>query len=129
MALSWDDWVKKRGEVEVDDAQGYPVSSTDIAYFDHIKGEMRGGQKVKARRFVDDDLIIYVGAGIFKCLPIEGYNTREYKLEKKSGVWSCNCQYYKKNHLACSHIQALALFFKEQGVKYEASEGNGTGPE
>jgi hypothetical protein len=114
-----------------DDKDGYGMNLTDFAgqkpdvmYFDEFKGELTHSQRHKAGQFLELKLIQYNGQGKFLCLPIEGYNTRTYLMQRKDNEWVCTCQGYVMKRKAfeaglspnkpfCSHLLALMHGFRE----------------
>jgi len=87
----------------------------DVQYYDHVRGELKHSQEYKAKKFLAHDCIQYdYDNKVFQCLPIEGYNTRTYTLERIEGRYQCNCQGYAKAKKDtgmgfCSHVWALLL--------------------
>lgn len=92
----------------------YGIDNSDLCRWDAWSKSLLGSQKHKAREFNRLKLIRYLGNGRFCCLPIQGYNQTTYVLEKKEGSWTCSCQWFCKQGLTCSHLQALFLFFSNQ---------------
>jgi len=82
----------------------------ELPYYDHIKGELKGSQKAKAKKFVQLGLVEQVSDCVWKIHPIEGYNKRTYTVYRDGDVWSCNCQYNRTKGKVCSHILAVWLF-------------------
>jgi hypothetical protein len=95
-------------------ASAYGISVTDLCCWDAESKTLLGSQKAKAREFNRLELIKYAGNGKFHCLPVKGYNKTTYTLEKRNGEWTCSCQWYCKQGLVCSHIQALWLYLKNK---------------
>ena len=93
------------------------VQKEIVCYYDHQKIELFGSQKSKAKKFVREGCIKQKRNGQFVCLPIKGYNTREYELTYNSGIWSCNCQCFAINKRQCSHLGALFLYLQTNNTK------------
>jgi hypothetical protein len=102
-----------------------PHPKPDVQYFDEWKGELTHSQRHKADEFLNQDLIQYSTGGKFICLPIPGYNTRTYVMQRKDGSWICNCQGFVMKERAyasglspnlpfCSHLLALHHAFREK---------------
>ena len=101
----------------------------DVQYFDEFKGELTHSQRHKADEFLSRDLIQYNGRGGFLCLPIEGYNTRTYVMQRKEGGWACTCQGFvmksrqfsqglSPNPPFCSHLLSLMLAFRKKRFEH-----------
>lgn len=93
----------------------HSITRDDLCYYDHISQTLHGSQKQKALKFNRLKLIQYLGHGAFICLPIKGYNKSTYTMKKAQGEWTCNCQWFVKNSLQCSHLIALFLYFRTRG--------------
>lgn len=87
----------------------------DLCYWDHVKGELKGSQKNKAERFNKLKLIKQVSIGEYECWPIQGYNKTIRTMRKTIDGWTCDCQWFKKKGLDCSHLLALYLHLKNLG--------------
>lgn len=93
------------------------MDTDEVQYYDHYEKTLKHTQKYKARQFIKNDCIKYIGNNTFICEPIQGYNTRTYTLLKENGRWTCNCQFFvrmsqKGEDLICSHLRALFIHFK-----------------
>ena len=95
----------------------------DVQYFDEWKGELSHTQRYNADQFLELGLVQYASDGRFICLPIPGYNTRTYVMQRKEGGFVCNCQGFvmkarllnqglSPNPPFCSHLLALYHAFK-----------------
>lgn len=103
-----------------------PVEITvqNVQYWSQHTKELMHSQAEKAQKFVENNCYVYFGDGKFACNPIRGYNMRIYNLEKKNGLWVCDCQGYvtkekrgelKEDGVNCSHLLGLMYAFK---IKY-----------
>ena len=82
----------------------------ELPYYDHVKGELKGTQIAKARKFVSLGLVEPVDEDTWFVHPIEGYNKRTYTVVRDGDEWSCNCQYNRTKGKICSHILAVWIF-------------------
>ena len=91
-----------------------------IQYYDHITQELLQPHSKKIRELLTQKLIYKESEGVWKVLPIKGYNKRTYTLTKAGSNWSCNCQGFN-TYGKCSHVEALFLLFgnKKQTDLYE----------
>jgi hypothetical protein len=98
-------------------------SPEEVQYYSHHYLELAQSQRHKAECFVRLGKIVYEPSEkIFLCLPIQGYNTRTYRLVPREGKVECNCQGYQKKlklygEGCCSHQGALYLFWKLEHLK------------
>jgi len=90
----------------------YNLIQDDLCYYDNISKTLKGSQITKAKAFNRNKCIQYQGNGMFICKPIKDYNSSVYSMKKEFKEWTCNCQWFMKNRITCSHLQALFLFFK-----------------
>lgn len=99
------------------------INPKDVQYYDHIQKVLSQKQQHKALKFVELGLIEYNGNGTFTCHKIEGYNTRDYTIQRHPDFhFECNCQGWQTKHKrlmkgddiypTCSHVAALFVYFK-----------------
>ncbi len=88
------------------------ITSQNVQYFCHHTQQFAQTQVHKAQKFVEHKCYEYVGENLFRCGPIEGYNTRTYTIKKNpdTGEFDCNCQAGRTQ--MCSHILGLYYAFK-----------------
>ena len=84
----------------------------NIQYWSHHTQQFAKSQVSKAKKFVEHKCYEYVGENLFRCGPIEGYNTRTYTIKKnpETNEFDCNCQAGLKQ--MCSHVLGLYYAFK-----------------
>lgn len=84
-----------------------------IIHFDSTTGIQHGSQDKKALKLFQlgcvKPRLNYINQWLIA--PIKGYNTSTYFVQKDK-EWSCNCQWWNKNHAECSHIKAVKIFLK-----------------
>jgi hypothetical protein len=84
-----------------------------IQSYDHENQRLAHSQSYKVRRILENHCLEQVNENLWVCKPIEGYNSRTYKLSRVF-VWekfSCNCQGFNKKGI-CSHVVALQKYIK-----------------
>ena len=88
------------------------ITPANVQYWSHHTQEFAQSQVTKAKKFVEHECYEYVGENLFRCGPIEGYNTRTYTIKKgKDGEFNCNCQKGRGGG-QCAHILGLYYAFK-----------------
>lgn len=91
----------------------------NVQYWCHHTQDFANTQINKAKKFVEQNCLEYVGEGYFRCGPISGYNSRTYTIKKgDDGEFHCNCQAAKDGG-GCSHRLALYYCFKLKYFKNE----------
>lgn len=93
---------------------GKPKDNGVQLYSAHAKLLMHTQQE-KIKKFIENECIEYAGGNTYLCHPIEGYNSTTYKIIRNNGQMECNCQWYTKNKLNCSHIGAVYEYLKRRG--------------
>ncbi len=101
------------------------LTPQNVVYYSHHAKEVKGSSLNKAQKFLELGLVEWDSVTkMFNVLPIKGYNTRTYDIEKKATGFECNCQCcqtkIKKGEYdpdtsdiaACSHILAVYLWLK-----------------
>ncbi len=87
-------------------------------FFSQTAASLIHSQQEKVLKLLENRCIEYVG-GEWICKPVKGYNKRTYHLEKlEGGEFSCDCQHYRKEQTACSHIGALKEYMA-RGQRYD----------
>lgn len=82
-----------------------------LPYWDTISETLKGSQRSKARRFVNNGLVSYsFTEKTFTVKPIIGYNKTTYTIRNDTKGLRCNCQYYVKTEKYCSHILSILLW-------------------
>lgn len=100
------------------------ITPENVMYFSHHTGEFTQTLPSKAKKFLKHKCLMYLGDGVFVCNNLPGYNVRQYTIQRKKKVWTCNCQGWVKkckdgklsgDGVNCSHLLALMYAFK---IKY-----------
>lgn len=87
------------------------ITPANVQYWSHHTQEFAQSQVTKAKKFVEHECYEYVGENLFRCGPIEGYNTRTYTIKKVGETFHCNCQKGRDGG-QCAHILGLYYFLK-----------------
>lgn len=111
------------------------LSPQDIQYWDEWRQELTQVQRTKSEKFVNLDLIKYIGENKFICEPISGYNVTTHQITKDpQWTWRCSCQGFvtkEREHNTgellvrpfCSHIHALLMSFRLKKFNRWSGEG------
>jgi len=98
-----------------------------VNYYDAVTRILKKTQKEKALKFLENDCVEEVKNGVFKVLPIEGYNKTTYMVNIFER--DCNCQHAtnQKNinviNISCSHIYAVIQYLRRKKVGEELIYG------
>ena len=101
------------------------LTPKNVQYYSHHTKQLAHSQVYKAMLFVLNKCIRYDEfEQVYFCDALKGYNTRNYRVEKKHKGFECSCQACNKKIregkynpeqeelAACSHILALYYYFK-----------------
>ena len=93
------------------------MNPQDVCYYDHVRGELKGSQLSKAKKFCRLDLVKVGLNHDYVILPIKGYNTRTYHIDfhKFDNLWHCDCQFNHQTKKMCSHIMAVLIWRRTRG--------------
>ena len=84
------------------------IEIKNVCYWFEKSGELLGGMKNKARKFLEHNCIEYKGNKQYICKPIQGYNSTTHQIDMIQE--KCTCQASKRNGIECSHIKAVKLY-------------------
>ena len=102
---------------------------SEVQYYSSKDHLLSRRQLNKAQMLVKLDKIQYdVVSGNYFCLPITGYNSTTYKMERapyNAWGWICDCQGCRTKieklgmkDAFCSHVHALHLYFDKRNREY-----------
>lgn len=84
------------------------ISPNAVQFYDHELQRLEHPWRAKVMKWLERDCIVIVSESEASCLPMSGYNTRNYKMNRIGFDWKCQCQGFHKRG-DCSHVQALLL--------------------
>ena len=82
---------------------------TRLCHYDAETKQLTGNQIIKAKKFLELNLIKEEFDGVHIIKPIKGYNKTKYRVIEIGGRYFCNCQYNSTKGLECSHILAVKM--------------------
>jgi hypothetical protein len=92
-----------------------------IQHYNHSTQTLEHPWAYKIQKLLELGCIKKINNDEYVCLPIPGYNVRQYQLKRQiSGMFKCNCQGFSKRQ-DCSHVQALYQIIgkdQDQGVLF-----------
>ena len=128
------------------------ITTDNVMHWSRHAKSLTGSIKSKAQRFLELDLVRYMGNNKFICLPLNteefhefeldgesynmfkkphvlDYNTSEYVMQNKSGRFECSCQGWAakerrgESHAeGCNCSHTLALFLAFKTKRFKRSE-------
>jgi len=89
----------------------YP--DVDVQFYEVEWEELTRSQRYKAKRFIEENCIEFLGNNTWFCHPIKGYNKTCYTISCEENDWKCNCQFNALKGGLCSHILSVWLWLKD----------------